>query len=220
MSVNAAIRPVFLAVLLLSFSASTWGGAPFQYRTRNTTPFTIAAPGLLADDLGLGVTPLAIKQLNGSNTLTGTSARGATVILNANGSFTYNPSTSPTLQALAPGQTITDTFTYTLSSPGATLGGTGMAFANVPEARDFALVYQLALPDMAAYNGATVPYTTNNAAAITYPVRRIAYYLELKTSTGTLEYAYTSMDPSRPTQRRWAFPPRSRLLSSKPKSTT
>lgn len=190
-----SIRHALFALLAI-FSVSSWAGAPLPYRTRNTTPFTVPAPGLLADDLGLGVTPLAVKQLNGSNTLTGNSTRGASVTLNANGSFTYNPNTSAALQALAPGQTITDTFTYTISSPGATLGGTGMAFANVPETANYALVYQLAIPTVnPLYNGGTVPYSVNNAASITYPVRRIAYYLELKTAAGSLEYAYASMDP-------------------------
>jgi len=198
MSLNLSFARILipmLVVLTSIISLSVSAGTTFTYRTRNTTSFSVVAPGLLANDLGLGVTPLAVKQLNGSNTLTGTSVQGAAVTLNADGSFTYNPSGAAALQALTPGQTVTDSFTYTLSVPGTTLGGTGMAFTNVPEAATYALVYQLAIPDMAAFNGATVPYTTNNAAAITYPIRRIAYYMELKTPTGTLEYAFASMDP-------------------------
>lgn len=132
MSRFLSARHVLFALVAIVASSTAWAGTTFTYRTRNTVPFSVAAPGLLANDLGLGVTPLAVKQLNGSNTLTGTSAQGAVVTLNANGSFTYNPSGAAALQALAPGQTVTDSFTYTLSVPGATLGGTGMAFTRVP----------------------------------------------------------------------------------------
>ena len=43
------------------------------------------------------------------------SSLGVTLILNADGSITYDPTTSAKLQKLAPGQTVTDTFTYTIS---------------------------------------------------------------------------------------------------------
>ena len=43
------------------------------------------------------------------------SANGASVTVNADGSYTYDPSVSATLQALAVGATTTDTFNYTVS---------------------------------------------------------------------------------------------------------
>ena len=47
-----------------------------------------------------------------------TSARGAAVTLKANGSFTYDPTVSGALQALLPGQSLADTFTYTVTDGG------------------------------------------------------------------------------------------------------
>ncbi len=43
-----------------------------------------------------------------------TSAKGAAVTVNSDGSFTYDPTPSATLQALTPGTETTDTFTYTM----------------------------------------------------------------------------------------------------------
>lgn len=71
---------------------------------------TIPASGVLAND-----TLLTGTQLVPLNT---TTARGASIILNADGSFTYDPTVSTELQSLAEGQTVTDTFTYTLQGPG------------------------------------------------------------------------------------------------------
>ena len=54
-----------------------------------------------------------------------TSAQGAAVTLNANGTFTYDPTVSGTLQALLPGQSFADTFTYTVTDgSGETAGAT------------------------------------------------------------------------------------------------
>ena len=53
------------------------------------------------------------------------SALGATVTVNADGTFTYDPRLSIALQALLPGQSVVDTFTYTVTDPsGATAGAT------------------------------------------------------------------------------------------------
>src|SRR5205807_1792739 len=67
---------------------------------------------VLANDTDLDGDTLSVDQLNGSGTLTGTSAKGAAVTLNADGSFSYDPNTSTTLQAIPRGTTTTDTFTY------------------------------------------------------------------------------------------------------------
>jgi VCBS repeat-containing protein/autotransporter-associated beta strand protein len=73
---------------------------------------TIPASGVLANDFlspGTQLLPL--------NTM---SLRGASVILYADGSFTYDPTGSTQLQSLAAGQTVTDTFTYTLQGADST----------------------------------------------------------------------------------------------------
>ncbi len=56
------------------------------------------------------------------------SAQGAAVAIASNGTFTYNPAGAATLQALSAGQTIQDTFTYTVSDGN---GGTDTAIVTV-----------------------------------------------------------------------------------------
>ena len=73
------------------------------------------------------------------------------------------------------------------------VGGTGLAFANVPEAANFVLIYQLPIPNNAGFNGSSVPYTIDNSLSVTYPFDRIAYYMELDTGSG-LKYVYVSMN--------------------------
>jgi VCBS repeat-containing protein len=68
--------------------------------------------GVLANDSDSAQDPLAVDQLNGSATLHGSSSKGATVSINADGSFTYDPSSSPQLQSLPLGQQASDSFTY------------------------------------------------------------------------------------------------------------
>ncbi|MDQ7071467.1 MAG: Ig-like domain-containing protein [Rhodobacterales bacterium] len=57
-----------------------------------------------------------------------TSANGAAVVLNNNGTISYNASASATLNALAAGETLVDTFTYTITDPS---GETSTATASV-----------------------------------------------------------------------------------------
>ena len=94
-----------------------------------------------------------------------------------NGVFERNGFHTP----IAPNSTITFT-----SSP-----QRGTAY-NVPEAANYALVYSLDIPN-----------TPNYAGGVTYDIdlhtyfsdfTRIAYYLELQTSTGPLNYLWVSMD--------------------------
>jgi VCBS repeat-containing protein len=83
-----------------------------------TNGATLSVPkvsGLLSNDTDSAGFPLSVNQLNGHggpNPLSGTSAMGAAVTLNRDGSFTYDPTGSPALQALAVGQTVSDSFTY------------------------------------------------------------------------------------------------------------
>ena len=68
-------------------------------------------------------------------------------------------------------------------------------FRNVPEAADYTLVHSLAIPDEANnFNANSVPYSVDNSSAITGPIDRIAYYVELQGDAGDLQYAYVSMD--------------------------
>jgi VCBS repeat-containing protein/autotransporter-associated beta strand protein len=72
--------------------------------------FGTAVKGVLANDTDVE-TPFAPVVSSHD----ATSQYGATVTVNADGSFTYDPTNAPTLQALAAGETITDTFSYTMT---------------------------------------------------------------------------------------------------------
>lgn len=71
------------------------------------------------------------------------------------------------------------------------VAGRGAAL-NVPEAADYSLVYSLDIPNEANYlNG--VSYTVDQHAGIS-AFSRVAYYLELQSAVGPLNYIWVSMD--------------------------
>ncbi len=69
----------------------------------------VAAVGVLSNDTDPEGDRLTVSSADR------TSARGAAVWVNADGSLTYDPRQASELQALRPGQTKTDTFSYTVS---------------------------------------------------------------------------------------------------------
>ena len=81
--------------------------------TDEDTPLAVIAPGVLANDTDVdpGDTKTVVA-LNGTGTLTQTLPSGASVTINANGSYTYNPLAA--FQGLSTGQTARDSFTYTM----------------------------------------------------------------------------------------------------------
>ena len=87
---------------------------PDQYSTMENVVLVVAAPGVLANDTdpdgdsdNLAVTAGTI-----------TSLYGATIQMQANGSFTYDPRESQTLRALQTGQNLSDTFSYVVTDEG------------------------------------------------------------------------------------------------------
>jgi hypothetical protein len=67
-------------------------------------------------------------------------------------------------------------------------------FAHVPEARNYAIVYELDIPNTAAWNANPIPYSIDESGNIddgSFP--RVAYYLELE-SAGATNWVYVSMD--------------------------
>ena len=89
---------------------------PDSYAAGNTAPLSVGAgSGVLANDTDSAHDALTVDRLNGAGgapPLHGTSAKGAAVTLSADGSFSYDPTGSSTLQAIPRGQSTTDTFTY------------------------------------------------------------------------------------------------------------
>ncbi len=81
--------------------------------TDEDTPLAVIPPGVLANDTDVdpGDTKTVVA-LNGTGTLTQTLGSGASVTINADGSYTYNPLAA--FQGLSTGQTASDSFTYTM----------------------------------------------------------------------------------------------------------
>ena len=69
-----------------------------------------ALSGVLSND-----TDVDVGDVLSVTTFDAVSVKGAAVNVNADGSFSYDPTGSATLQALLPGQSTTDTFNYTVS---------------------------------------------------------------------------------------------------------
>jgi VCBS repeat-containing protein len=79
-----------------------------QYATMEDVVLVVPAAGVLANDSDPDSEGISAKQ----ELLT--SQYGATIQMNADGSFSYDPLSSPTLRALETGQSLSDTFTYTV----------------------------------------------------------------------------------------------------------
>ena len=84
------------------------------YSTARGQVLTINNPGngVLANDLDPDANDVIVVR---DAPVTVTSTLGATVVINADGTFTYNPLTSNTLQQLPIGQSLNDTFPYTIT---------------------------------------------------------------------------------------------------------
>jgi VCBS repeat-containing protein len=83
-----------------------------SYPANEDNVLTVTDPGVLSNDTDPDVGDTLTVTPSPYNT---TSAQGATVTVNADGSFSYDPTNATALQALAPGETVDDTFSYTVS---------------------------------------------------------------------------------------------------------
>ena len=91
--------------------------------TNEDTVLSVPAAGVLTNDTDpdAGDTK-AVVAVNGSGANVNTAIttpKGATLTLNADGSYTYNPIAAAAFQALDTGETDTDTFTYTMQDTAA-----------------------------------------------------------------------------------------------------
>ncbi len=93
------------------------------YTTSEDTVLDVdVASGVLNNDTDVDNDTLQVQAFDA------TSDKGAVVSMNANGSFSYDPTGSAELQGLLPGQTVNDTFTYTNSDGN---GGTDTATVTI-----------------------------------------------------------------------------------------
>ena len=92
--------------------------------TNEDTALTVPLPGVLANDLDPDLGDIkVVVAVNGNPALVGVnffSGKGG-VLVNADGSFLYDPTSQNVLESLGAGQTDTDTFTYTMRDAGGLL---------------------------------------------------------------------------------------------------
>ena len=102
-----------MATATVSVSVSGINDAPVAdndaYATDEDTVLQVNAPGVFEGDVDVEGQTLLVDNYQS------TTALGATVVLNGDGSFSYDPTSSAQLQALANGAIVNDTFTYTIS---------------------------------------------------------------------------------------------------------
>src|SRR5262245_27845040 len=110
-SFNLDVRDVeALQVQLVNTAPTTRDDAG---ATIEDTPLVVAGPGVLANDSDPDHLDV-LSVVAGSTT----SAKGAAVVLSANGGYTYDPSGALELQKLGAGETAADTFSYTIKDLG------------------------------------------------------------------------------------------------------
>ena len=104
--------------------------------TDEDTPITIQTADLLANDSDID-NDHADLSVSG---VAATSANGAALMLNPDGTISYDPTMAATLQALGEGETLTDSFTYTVSDGAltdtATVSFTVLGVNDAPVATD------------------------------------------------------------------------------------
>ncbi|MCP3970134.1 MAG: hypothetical protein GY717_07425, partial [Rhodobacteraceae bacterium] len=128
-----------LAVTVTGINDAPVAGAD-QASTDEDTPLNVS-PGQDTLDILAGATSIVandsdvdngdsftITGINGTASLAGTSNFGAPVVVNADGSFTYDPTQAGALQALTEGTVVTDSFTYTIED---TQGASGTGTVNI-----------------------------------------------------------------------------------------
>ena len=64
---------------------------------------------------------------------------------------------------------------------------------NVPESASYTLACSLDIPNLASYGNSQPVYSVDNRSSIG-PISRVAYYLELQSGNGDLQYLWASMD--------------------------
>ena len=114
----------------------------------------------------------------------------------ASGSLFPVGTTTVTATATSSCGTVSCSFTITVNdNQPPVFGGAGLsaapalALANIPEAAQYKLVYQLDIPQSSDYNNTAVPYTINNSAASGISYNRVAYFMDLGS-----KWVWVSMD--------------------------
>jgi VCBS repeat-containing protein len=104
--VNAS-APYFLTITINSVN-DVPVASNYNYTVSENDLLSISAPGLLANATDADLPNDTLSSVGVGTT----SSRGGAVVVNANGSFTYDPRSVAALQAMIDGQSLDDTFTY------------------------------------------------------------------------------------------------------------
>jgi lysophospholipase L1-like esterase len=78
-------------------------------------------------------------------------------------------------------------------------------YNNVPKAAGYTMVYSLPIPNAPSYGIAGTPYAADNHIGLG-PFTRVAYYLELQTNGGPVQFVWAEMDPFTPDAGRIGVP--------------
>jgi VCBS repeat-containing protein len=100
--------PVLLTITISAVNDNPVASNSFTYSITEDTLLSVNAPGLLT----LATDPDLPNDTLNAVAANVTSVRGAPVIINANGSFSYDPRAVQQLQALSNGQSLQDSFVY------------------------------------------------------------------------------------------------------------
>jgi lysophospholipase L1-like esterase len=145
--------------------------------------------------IGTSATNAANYTLSGGLTVTQASLDYATRRLVT---LTTSPQTPNTAYTLTVNAVADFTPAATAIAPNSTATFQSSAAAgamnNVPEAAQYTLAYSLNIPNAANYGSTNPLYSVDNHAGISR-ASRVAYYLELQSSNGPLQYLWVSMNP-------------------------
>ncbi len=155
------------------------------------TILNVAAPGVLAND----------TDPDASDTLsvvadTYLTINGAVVTINADGSYTYDPIGSATLQALAVGEYLIDSFTYTVTDGNGGMD-TATVYVNVTGMNDTPAIITDDITEIIAGQAYSVDYDATDIDAsdtMTWGLNSDADWLSMDTATGVISGTPTNDD--------------------------
>ena len=183
---NALAGTVLNAGTIQVAGSGSLGTGPFAF---NNGKVQAVGPATLANAVTVN-TPTATFDTNGSNmTVSGIIGGSGGVVKTGSGVMVVGYQNSYSGATQINGGTLRLT-----PSPFGNYSNLGV-FQNVPEAAGYTLAYELNIGTSGNLNTSGVPYTVNNSALIPNgSFSRVGYYMELQTSSGSLQWVYASFN--------------------------
>jgi VCBS repeat-containing protein len=159
--------------------------------TNEDTVLVIPAPGVLGNDFDPDASD--ILTVIGYDAI---SANGAAVVVNLNGGYNYDPTGSVALQALADGESLQDSFNYTVSDGN---GGLVMATVNITVngANDVPTIITTDVTQFTAGQPHSVDYNATDVDAsdtLVWSLNSNATWLHIDSATGILSGTPSNTD--------------------------